>query len=159
MFWCSGCIAVHMAILHPTDTYTQAKPFKFKIILLRKKMPCNAIWIHKYRYYKMQWELFITNEMSLVLKSQIGRGGKDWCQISRVQPSEVLYYWALGNGTGKPTGISLVTCTRQYLYPLTCGFSCQNESKNSQIGPEVSEILLILDNFMKSAITHSILVH
>ena len=64
----------------------------------------------------------------------------------------------LGNGMGKPAGITPVTHTCKYQYLSTCGFSCQNESKNSQISPEMSEILLISMNFTKSAITLSILV-
>ena len=64
----------------------------------------------------------------------------------------------LGNGMGKPVAISLVTCTctRQYPYPSTRGFSHQNEFKNSQIGPDMSEILLISLNFTKSAITYGL---
>ena len=66
----------------------------------------------------------------------------------------------VGNSTGKPVDITLVTRfhTRQHLYHSTHGFSHQNESKNGQISPEMSEMLLISMNFTKSAITHSILV-
>ena len=66
----------------------------------------------------------------------------------------------VGNSTDKPAGITPVTRfrTRQHPYHSTRGFSHQNESKNGQISPEMSEILLISVNFTKSAITHSFLV-
>ena len=66
----------------------------------------------------------------------------------------------VGNSTGKPAGITPVTRfrTRQHPYNSTRGLSHQNESKNGQISPEMSEILLISMNFTNSAITHSILV-
>jgi hypothetical protein len=43
-----------------------------------------------------------------------------------------------------------------YLQPH--GFTHQKESKNVQIGPELKEIQPILMNFVKSAITPSVLV-